>query len=442
MAQEPTTRPAARRRTRAAIASVNLRLVRKIIEDVAPSALAALPDEALTDQEREIVSFVRGHYQAHGRFPSAVTLEERRIILPDAPEPLEFYQQAAENAIKVRIAAEAMLSAQEALNNNDGDAAMAALRVAYEPTSTRRSRSLGDHLAGLRETMRPRNNVNHIIPYGVPVLDNYLGGLAAGDMAVIYGRPGNGKTMLQVASALSMAEHGQRVMFITKEMTEPQIVHRMTALYLDFDPRFGMQRPLSTRAYTDIMHRMDTQLPESILNNIIIPDATRVRHPDDILALIREDGPTVIALDGGYFMKARGRVTSQRESYEEIIRGIKQIAVETNLPFLMTWQQNRGKNNAGTDGIYGTDALSQDASTAVEIRELPGFPALRKGIVTKNRHGPGNTVFGMTYSFKPTQIGQEMPLPLRRGLRGDSPEDAARAAEYAERAIRSQRERP
>lgn len=440
MAQEPTTRPAARRRTRAAIASVNLRLVRKIIEDVAPSALASLPDEALTDQEREIVSFVRGHYQAHGRFPSPVTLEERRIILPEAPEPLAFYQQAAENAIKVRVVAEAMLAAQEALNNNEGDDALAALRVAYEPVTSTQIRTLRDRMEMLRETMRPRNSVQHTTPFSVPVLDQHLGGISAGDLAVLYGRPASGKTMLQLASVLGVARTNEPVLVISKEMTEPQIAHRLAALNFDFDPRHGLQVPLSTRGYNQIMERIDAGMMDRIMSQIIIPDATRVRHPDDIGELIRQTQPRIVALDGAYFMKARRSYGTQRENFEELVRGIKQVAFETNTGFLMTWQQNRGKGAVGTDGIYGTDSLSQDAATAIELSAVVGYPNIRRGKVTKNRHGPQEITFGFSYEFKPTRLGEPCDLPrTARDARGGNEGDAIA---YAERTIRAQRERP
>lgn len=440
MATEPVNRPAPRRRARRALTSIPLRLLRRIIEDVAPAALTVIPDEHLSEDEREVYQFVRGHYTRHGRFPDAVTLEERRIVLPEAPEPLDFYQSEFENSVSIRVVADALLAAQEAIQSNDGAAARAALRLGEErSTAPARVVTLRDSIEHLTERMHPAHSIGMLTPFGTPALERYMGGISAGDLAVIYGRPSAGKTMLQMMCILGIADAGETVMFVSREMNADQATARLSALYCDYNPSAGVQNPLSTRAHREISERLRDRFGDRVMNNIILPDAMRLKTPADIYPLVRTYQPRILALDGLYFLRpSTGKHSSRNEMLEALIRETRTLAGDTNTGTLMTWQANRQKGAAavGTEGMYGTDAISQDAATAVEIREVRGHSNVRKCTVTKNRHGPMNAEFGITYSFKPTRIGIECPLPAPRGARGEEQQVAeSRARAYQDRAV-------
>lgn len=441
MATEPTPRPAPRRRARRALSSVPLRLLRKIIEDVAPSTLNGISEGYLSDDEAQVYEFVRTHYNRHGRFPDMVTLEERRIILPDAPETLDFYRDEFRNNVTIRQAADIMLTVQEAIANNDGEAVRRALSQPADFMGTSVGvRTMREYLPSLGERLDPRSGISHLTPYNVPVLDRYLGGIASADLSIIYGRPATGKTMLQLASVLAVAEAGEPVVLITKEMSESQIVHRLAALTLNIDPQAGIQRPLSTMAHRRFVDGLREQIPRRIMDNIIIPDATRIKTPADVFDVIRDVQPRIAALDGPYFLRpASGRFNTSREILEQTVREIKSGCGETDTGMLMTWQQNRTKA-VGTEGMYGTDAISQDAATAVEIKSVRGNNSVKTGTITKNRHGPMDVTFGYTYEFKPTRLGVECEIPTQRSRRDerDGVDDNVRN-EHQERAIRRAR---
>ena len=442
MALEPANRPAPRRRAQRALTSVPLRLLRRIIEDVNPNALRAVHDDHLTEEERNVYQFVRGHYATHGRFPSFVTLEERRISLPDAPEPLEFYRAEFVNSVQLRHVADAMLRVQEAIASGDGQAAVEAARVAElqsaAPVSHNTLRTL---LPVVQAGLDPRMSLHRIVETGIPAVDEAVGGIGRGDIAFLYGRPAAGKTMLQIAGITNLAEDGNRILLISKEMSDWQIAHRILTLYANVDPRIGLQRRISTHAYAELMRRFAEEVPANVLDNIIIPDPTTIRTTEDVKHAVREHQPYLTAVDGTYFVQpAETRsVSSRTERLEQIVREFKSVAFETEQAMLLTWQQNRSKGmDAGS--LYGTDAATQDAALAIEVRHHRQDKNIRVGVVTKNRHGPQDFEFGMTYRFKPTNLGITCPIP-RRGEDGDDGNDR-RAERMRARAINAARGNP
>lgn len=442
MATEPVNRPSPRRRGQRVLSSVPLRLLRRIIEDVNPNALRAVHDDYLTEDEQGVYQFVRGHYSSHGRFPDFMTLEERRIVLPDAPEPLEFYRNEFLNSIRLRQVADAMMRVQEAITANDGEAAIDAMQTQQIDRGAAVSHNtLRTLLPVVQEGLNPVNSLNRIIETGIPAVDEHVGGIGAGDIGFLYGRPAAGKTMMQLAGVLNLAESGRRVLLITKEMSDWQIAHRMLALYTNVDPQVGMQRRISTHAYQEIMRRLQHEVPDAVLDNIIIPDPTSLRTTEDVKHAIREHQPYLTAVDGTYFVEPVNvsRSANRTERLEAVIREFKAVAFDTGQAILATWQQNRGKGmDAGS--MYGTDAATQDAALAIEIKHHRQDRSMRVMVVTKNRHGPQDFEFGVTYRFKPTSLGITCAIP-RRGDDNDAANDtrAERMRDRAVTAARTQR---
>lgn len=81
------------------------------------------------------------------------------------------------------------------------------------------------------------------ISTGIPSLDKILGGLYGGDLIIVAGRPGMGKSTLGTALARAAGEQLRQVEFFSLEMTAKQLSIRLTC-DVDFDGR-GHEMPLS-----------------------------------------------------------------------------------------------------------------------------------------------------------------------------------------------------
>jgi replicative DNA helicase len=70
---------------------------------------------------------------------------------------------------------------------------------------------------------------------GLDGIDNYLGGLYAGDLVVIAGRPGMGKTALALAVGIGAAKIGKVIPFYSYEMPALQLIQRVICDEADID---------------------------------------------------------------------------------------------------------------------------------------------------------------------------------------------------------------
>lgn len=431
-------RPQARRRVRRSLTSVPLRLLRKAIDDQNYGAFQSVPLAALTDEEREIYAFVARHYGRFGRFPSLVTMEEQRMGLPDADEPLEHYREALVHNFRMRNASELVIRLQEAIRDNDGEALAEALMQRTEDMRDMGSAlaDVGTLLNSFRESMNPRQSIGTICLTGIPGLDAQIGGLVRGDIGFLYARPGVGKTFLQLSGALRKVLAGETVLFISKEMTSEQIMHRLVTMVFNVDPQIGLTRRVSTMAYQEMLERLRDGLPEGLTSNLMLTDAMDIRTPADVGALIREVRPELCMVDGTYFLKpAEGsKFGTQTERLTQLIREMRSTASDTRTGIWATWQQNRSKV-IGAEGMYGTDAATQDAGLAVELRKHRSEVGMRVATITKNRHGPEGEDFGLSYTFKPTRVGEATPIPRRndRGEGGNTDRVVAAALPSARR---------
>lgn len=389
-------------------------MIRKIIEDDDQALFYRLPYDDLAEPEQAAYTSIDRHLRDHNRFPAVETLRERGHQLPDAPEPLSYYRDQFFNSLRLRRGSEFVLSMQEAINSGDGyqvDSLIAEMqRVGDAPELS--TVPLSNHYAGFIDRLNPSRARSNRVAIGLPALDQSIGGVKRGDMIVTAGRPASGKTYVQLQCALTLAEMGERVVYISKEMSQEQIDDRLFFMLMDIDPGVNSSR-FSTDTTIATARDRRQFIPPAILDNLLFPEHRQIRSTSDVRALVRTERPTILMIDGTYFLDPTGlrKNADQRERYERIIRDTKQLCDDETVTTHLTWQMNRKKEYGGTEGFYGTDAISQDASVAVYLKSVAGEPNMRECVIAKNRHGHMGFSLGITYGFRPTRIGDMCVLP-------------------------------
>jgi replicative DNA helicase len=128
-------------------------------------------------------------------------------------------------------------------------------------------------------------------------------------------------------------------------------------------------------------------------NKIIIPDHP-VRKPAQVLAMIQEYKPDIVAIDGAYLMSINGAATVEWQELAAVSRELKSMANNTGVPIIGVIQANRGasdKQTVGGENIAGSDAFFQDPDIVLALRHMiNGSDNLQRQVAlstTKNRHG-------------------------------------------------------
>ena len=240
---------------------------------------------------------------------------------------------------------------------------------------------------------------------GYDKLDYKLGGLRAGQLMIIAGRPSMGKSALLLNIAHKMARRGEAALVFSLEMMKPDLINRVVIGHSKVDykkVRSGLisahERSALFSAYQEVS---DTQL--------YIDDATGqsifdIRSKARIA--MRRWNVKCIFVDYLQLVTAGARDISQRErEVATVSRGLKTMAMELGVPVIAAAQLNR-ETEKGTDNrprmshLRESGAIEMDADIiSLLYREAyydteadQSLPQECELIIAKNRSGETGAV--------------------------------------------------
>ena len=142
------------------------------------------------------------------------------------------------------------------------------------------------------------------------------------------------------------------------------------------------------------------------------PALSELELRDKAQKLVREYGVKIIVIDYLQLMNAKGVIVSSRqEEVSCIVRSLKKLALELNIPIIVTCQLNRGVSREGIEGkrpqlsdLRESDSLEQDSDVIIFVHrpdyyniymdengnDLRGIVNV---IIAKNRNGTTGSIY-------------------------------------------------
>lgn len=308
--------------------------------------------------------------------PSAANIRRYAEIVRDRwllRGVLEITTQAASEAYDGRVDAQAIAEAAETRF-------LALLDAGIGPEAVTIAQAVG-------EAVDARDKPEQTIAMGYRDLDRMLkgGGLKAGQLGIIAGRPGQGKSAL----AWGIAEHvagRQHAAYFTLEMSRRELVDRALA--------YHEQRLDQSAAVHHLMNLGMTidEAPAVTVGHIRL----RCRR------LKRKHGLGLIVVD--YLQLMRGQGENRTQEIGSISRGLKALAKELQVPVIAVAQINRGVEQRQDKRPMLSDLresgdIEADADLVLMLyREEYYAPdtaaqGLAEAIIRKQRSGPTGTVY-------------------------------------------------
>jgi replicative DNA helicase len=244
---------------------------------------------------------------------------------------------------------------------------------------------------------------------GFTRLDAMTAGMHPGDLIIVAGRPGMGKTSfaLNVGVNASHSRFGTDknagVAIFSLEMPKDQLVKRMLASEARVD---------SSRMRTGQVHRDDWQnlaQAAGTLSDLPIfiddtPGLTLMELRAKARRIMSEHGLALIIIDYLQLMRSGTKSDSREQEISEISRSLKGLAKEMAIPIIALSQLNRGVESRGNkdkrpqlSDLRESGAIEQDADTIwfVYRDEVYNKESLDLGvaeiIIGKQRAGPTGT---------------------------------------------------
>ena len=365
--------------------SDGLKLISAAIIAGSAGAILQLDPDMLVDTEATAYDFVRGHYRTYRELPTAQTIQDEiGQRMPNAPEPLAYYVDRVQERYQYTQIRDRFAEMRASMNTKD----MAAVANTVTSMSRvfRRSRAGGSTTGGaininegLQQVIDRLDSVRGTggisgITTNWHRYDTITGGYQKGDIITQVGRMGLGKTYIVLRQAQQAHLAGENVLFVTTEMATEHIARRWAALTLGVDPRLLKAGTISSHIERRI---------RSLITGMIAADRFKLfsvgmkSNVGAIEALIEEFGPSVVYIDGVYLLRPTdmGRNATQRDKVTGVYDELKGMALDADIPFILTTQFNRQAGKGGKDGtletIGFTDAVGTHSSIVVAVKDGP-----------------------------------------------------------------------
>jgi replicative DNA helicase len=240
-------------------------------------------------------------------------------------------------------------------------------------------------------------------------------GAMGGDVIVIAGRAGMGKSWLLNEIGYKQWLAGNSVLVVTMEMGKRQFVRRWMGRHLGINPNFIRSGQLSHWAEQRLR-----ESPETVLQmpGVYVVSGDMEKHVEGVESVVAETTPDVILVDAAYLLTIEGRRSNGISKWErigEVIAQLKKMAIRYDRPVIITVQFNRNqKSNTRREmdlgDIAGSDSIPQDASVVLGVRKgQPPYDSIRREVeVLKNREGEVGK-FEVNFRFTPPNMEEQLP---------------------------------
>jgi replicative DNA helicase len=321
----------------------------------------------------------------------------------------EHYAKLVSNAAKRRrIIAAGVIVSKAGLDIPDAENALEAAQAALMPLTLKDQNTdiaeISDILKNAMATAIDTNETT--ISTGLIDLDEMTnGGLRAGEIMVLAGRPSMGKTACAITIALAVAKSGKRVLIQSMEMAREQIGSRLIAMESGVPYSRFVKRDLDKEDYrkaSQAVGRLD-EMPITI-------DDTGALSINQLRSRIRRaamaDDLGIVVIDYLQLMNGGVRFNNRQEEVSSISRGIKAMARENGVPIVLLAQLNRGPD-ARTDqrprmsDLRESGAVEQDADIVALLYREDYYKKTKSGyqatnvtelIIDKHRNGATGVV--------------------------------------------------
>ncbi|MBL8226969.1 MAG: AAA family ATPase [Bryobacterales bacterium] len=202
------------------------------------------------------------------------------------------------------------------------------------------------------------------------------GGLKRGEVYVIGGNQGSGKSSLALQFMLHALQTRRGVLMFSMEMGHRDVFQRLCGIVGRVDLReFGesQRNRRMTTDYTDMRHRLARaagELSELPLLVSTKPAVTPESIIEESRRLAKQQRIDFVVVDHLQLMATTGSVRGDYERFTAISRALKQTAMELGVPVLLASQTSRSnsadrRNELEVHDLRGSGAIEEDAAAVM-----------------------------------------------------------------------------
>jgi len=223
-----------------------------------------------------------------------------------------------------------------------------------------------------------------------------MGGLGCGDLGLVFGNPGGGKSWMLVNIGATAIAAGYNVCHYTLELSEDYVGRRYDALFSGYE----VQKVYEHRAEVE---NMISKLPGKLIIKEFTMAKATASTIESHIQKCKDLGtkPDLVIIDYIDLLKSKSKSFERKDEIDDIYASIKGMARELKLPIWTVSQVNRA--GAKDDVIEGDKAAGSynkmmiaDFAMSLSRKRQDKVNGTGRIHVMKNRYGSD----GMTYAAK------------------------------------------
>ena len=321
--------------------------------------------------------------------------EELRNSYQATQDDLEYVQEEFTTFCKNQEMKQAILNSTDLLKAGDYDGIRNRIEKAMKAGM---DKNIGHEYNKDIET-RYRVDYRPTIPSPWPVLnDGIQGGFGPGDLAIVFGNPGGGKSWTMVAIAAHAVKLGFKVNYYTLELGEDYVGKRFDCYFTGYSiDEVNKHRKEVQKQVDNLKGRLIVKeyAPKSATVNTI---KAHIQKCMDM-----EHKPDLVIIDYVDYLRApaRGKSFERKDEIDDVFIATKGLAKDLKIPILTPSQVNRmGARDSVIEGdkAAGSYDKMMVADICLSLSRQKEDKVLGTGRVhvMKNRYGQD----GMTYNVK------------------------------------------
>ena len=200
--------------------------------------------------------------------------------------------------------------------------------------------ALGDAIESIQNTDKL------LIKTGFENIDKFAGGLTRGELTIIGGRPGHGKSTMMLNMLSNVLSTDKKVMLFNRELTNVEVLKKLIALESG-KLSYGMIR----KGIYEMEHLQELDRIREFIAKKYCPNKFRmydlIRDFPTSATEIKKFKPDVIFDDYIQLITPAGKEEQRRLQLERIVNDYKWIAKEYNCSVILASQLNRSLETRG-----------------------------------------------------------------------------------------------
>ena len=210
-----------------------------------------------------------------------------------------------------------------------------------------------------------KNKTSKLIKTGYENIDRFAGGLTRGEVSIVGGRPGHGKTTVLINLLANALESGQRAMFFSRELPNSELMKKIICLESG-QLSYGMVRK---SVFTEVELKIVNNTISQIRNKYSKEKFLMFDNLKDFAlssSEVKKFKPDIIFDDYIQLIACEGYADSRRLQIEKLVNDYKWLAKETDSAVVLASQLNRGIERDSRGKSYNPQLSDLAESGAIE----------------------------------------------------------------------------